>query len=210
MRAVAIKGTGEGITVVLKGEKTESVISELEEILLSAGPLLEGNKVILEVKTPDMGVGELGKVLEILKVHGIEPEKIVSDEEKVCKAAYALGLEVERSRSGKPEIALVKRGPIRSGQRVVYEGSIVIIGDVNPGAEVVAGGDVIVLGHLKGAASAGTPNDPSRRIYALHLEPTLIRIGPYIARSPEGTKESPSRPEVALVQGGQIVVEELD
>ncbi len=210
MKAVAVKGTGEGITIVLRGEKAEATLMELRATLSSAGPLLEGNRVILEVRAPDFGVDELGQALEILRSHGIEPKKIVSDEERVRKAAYALGLEVERGRGEKPEIALVKRGPIRSGQRITCDGTIVIIGDVNPGAEVIAGGDVIVLGHLKGIVSAGTPDDPSRRVYALRLEPSLIRIGPYIARPPEEARERPSRPEVAFVQDGRIVVEEMD
>lgn len=210
MKAVVIKGTREGIVIVLRGENSEKVLLELEATLSSAGPLLEGNKVVLEIKAPDMGVDELSKVLEILRNRGLFPKKIVSDEERVRKAAYALGLEVEKSREEKTELALVKRGPIRSGQKVIYEGSIVIIGDVNPGAEIIAGGDIIVLGHLKGVASAGTPNDPSRRIYALHLEPSIIKIGPYFARAPEESRESLSKPEVAFVQGDRIVVEELD
>ena len=210
MKAVAIKGTGEGITIVLGGERAEDALQELRATLSSAGPLLEGNRVILEVKNPDFGVDELSQVLETLRSYRTVPEKLISSEEKVRKAAYALGLEVEKGRGEKPEIALIRRGPIRSGQRITYEGSIVIIGDVNPGAEIVAGGDIIVLGHLQGIASAGTPDDPSRRIYALRLRPSLIRIGPYVARPPEEAEESPSRPEVAFVQDGRIVVEELD
>ncbi len=209
MKAVVIKGTKDGITIALRGERAENALLELEQMMESAGSLLEGNKVILEVKTPDLGVDELKKVLAILKNHGISTEKIISDEGKVQKAAYALGLEVEKSHGAKTDIALVRRGPIRSGQRIFYEGTIVIIGDVNPGAEIIAGGDVIVLGHLKGIASAGTPDDPSRRIYALRMEPSIIKIGPYVARPPEETREGPSRPEVAFVQDGIIVVEEL-
>lgn len=209
MKAVVIKGTREGITITLRGERAESTLMELEQMMESAGPLLEGNKVILEVRTPDIGVDELSKVLSILKSRGISAEKIISDEGRVQKAAYALGLEVEKSHGAKTDIALVRRGPVRSGQKIIYEGTIVIIGDVNPGAEIIAGGDVIVLGHLKGVVSAGTPDDSSRRIYALRMEPSLIKIGPYVARPPEETKKGPSRPEVAFVQDGIIVVEEL-
>ena len=41
------------------------------------------------------------------------------------------------------------RGSLRSGQRVEFEGSLVILGDVNAGAEVVAGENVVVVGILK-------------------------------------------------------------
>ncbi len=209
MGAVAIKGTPEGIAIILRGERADIALQELEAILNSSVPLLEGNKIILEMKMPALGVDELGKVLEILKSHGLSVEKIVSDAESVRKAAYALGLKSERSYGVKPDFALVKRGPIRSGQKVSYEGSIVIIGDVNPGGEVIAGGDIMVWGSLKGIVFAGAPDDHSRRIYALRMEPSLIKIGPYIARPPEGARGGPLKPEVAFVQEGKIVVEEL-
>ncbi len=209
MGAVAIKGTPEGIAIILRGDKAEKALQELEAILNSSVSLFEGNKIIMEVKVPAMGVDELGKAVEILKSHGLFLEKIVSDEESVRKAAYALGLRSEKSPGVKPDFALVKRGPIRSGQKVSYEGSIVVVGDVNPGAEVIAGGDIMVWGSLKGIVFAGAPNDPSRRIYALRMEPSLIKIGPYIARPPEGPREGHLKPEVAFVQEGKIVVEEL-
>ncbi|MDW8102073.1 MAG: hypothetical protein RMK30_04255 [Anaerolineae bacterium] len=101
MKAVVIKGTREGIVIVLRGGNSEKVLLELEATLSSAGSLLEGNKVVLEIKVPDMGVDELSKAMEILRNHGLFPEKIVSDEERVRKAAYALGLEVEKGREEK-------------------------------------------------------------------------------------------------------------
>ena len=42
----------------------------------------------------------------------------------------------------------VIKGMLRSGTRVDFEGSIVVLGDVNSGAEIIAEGNVIVLGKL--------------------------------------------------------------
>ena len=42
------------------------------------------------------------------------------------------------------------RGALRSGQRIEYEGSLVVLGDVNAGAEVIAGENIVVLGILRG------------------------------------------------------------
>ena len=47
------------------------------------------------------------------------------------------------------------KGSLRSGQRIEFEGSLVIIGDVNAGAEVIAGENIVVLGTLRGLAHAG-------------------------------------------------------
>ncbi|HWQ61597.1 MAG TPA: septum site-determining protein MinC, partial [Negativicutes bacterium] len=40
--------------------------------------------------------------------------------------------------------ALVVARTLRSGQKIVHPGSVVVIGDVNPGAQVIAGGDIII------------------------------------------------------------------
>ena len=52
------------------------------------------------------------------------------------------------------------RGSVRSGQRIEYEGSIVILGDVNDGAEIIAADNVIVVGVLRGYITiTGVPFD---------------------------------------------------
>ena len=47
------------------------------------------------------------------------------------------------------------KGSLRSGQRLEFDGSIVIIGDVNAGAEVIASENIVILGILRGLAHAG-------------------------------------------------------
>lgn len=39
----------------------------------------------------------------------------------------------------------IVKGMLRSGRRIDFEGSIVVLGDVNSGAEIIAEGNVIVL-----------------------------------------------------------------
>ena len=59
------------------------------------------------------------------------------------------------------------KGGIRSGQRVEFEGSIVVLGDVNSGAEVIAGGNIVILGILRGLAHAGAKGN-KKAIIASH------------------------------------------
>ncbi len=68
------------------------------------------------------------------------------------------------------------KGSLRSGQKIEYEGSIVILGDVNGGAEVVAGENVVVLGTLRGLAHAGANGNKSAIIAADQIETSQIRI----------------------------------
>ena len=101
--------------------------------------------------------------------------------------------------------AVLVRRTLRSGQTVRHTGHIVVIGDVNPGAEIIAGGDVVVWGRLRGTVHAGAGGDDDAVVCALVLAPTQLRIGSHIARSPGGEPGRRILPEVASVQGDQIV-----
>lgn len=68
------------------------------------------------------------------------------------------------------------KGSLRSGQKIEFEGSLVIIGDVNAGAEVVAGENIIVLGNLRGLAHAGAKGNKDAIIEAVEIDAVQIRI----------------------------------
>ena len=68
------------------------------------------------------------------------------------------------------------KGSLRSGQRIEFEGSLVIIGDVNAGAEVIAGENIVVLGILRGLAHAGAKGNKDAVIEAAEIEAVQIRI----------------------------------
>jgi septum site-determining protein MinC len=99
------------------------------------------------------------------------------------------------------------KGTVRNGQRIDYQGNIIIMGDVNPGAEIVAAGNIIVLGHLRGMAHAGVNGDMDAVVIALRLQPTQLRIGSIITRSPEGEIEKPDYPEIAYIKGDNLFIE---
>lgn len=91
---------------------------------------------------------------------------------------------------------------VRSGVEIRHEGTVVIRGDVNPGGSVVADGDILVWGRLRGIVHAGARGNNESIIMALEMEPTQIRIGDYVARSPESPPEF--YPEVAYVSSEGI------
>ena len=68
------------------------------------------------------------------------------------------------------------KGSIRSGQRLEFEGSLVIIGDVNAGAEVIAGENIVILGILRGLAHAGAKGNKDAVIEAQEIEALQVRI----------------------------------
>lgn len=111
------------------------------------------------------------------------------------------------------------RGTLRSGQQLINESGIVVVGDVNPGATVSSCGSIIVLGTVKGNVYAGTNGDDSAFIVALDMDPIQIRIGSVIAKSPDKTfgkkrwkkktKEAASNPQIAYTKDGTICIEAL-
>ena len=68
------------------------------------------------------------------------------------------------------------KSSLRSGQKIEFEGSIVILGDVNYGAEVVAEDNIVVLGVLRGMAHAGAKGNVDAIIAAHRIDSPQIRI----------------------------------
>ena len=68
------------------------------------------------------------------------------------------------------------RGAVRSGQKLEFEGSIVIMGDVNDGAEVIAGDNIVILGALRGLAHAGAKGNVNAIIAASSIDAPQLRI----------------------------------
>ena len=77
---------------------------------------------------------------------------------------------------------LLLKKTVRSGQKISYRGTIVILGDVNPGSEVISTGDILVMGTLRGMAHAGAQGDTSAIVAAFRLKPTQLRIAEVISR----------------------------
>jgi len=96
---------------------------------------------------------------------------------------------------------------LRSGQKIHYDGNVVIIGDVNPGAEVVATGNIIVMGAVRGVVHAGAGGNEKAMVLAFRLEPTQLRIAGHITRPPDGQDLKPEQPEIARIKNGVVTIE---
>ncbi len=110
-----------------------------------------------------------------------------------------------RGMAGAQSLALTIGGTVRNGQKITYQGDIIVMGDANPGSHLIAGGNVIVLGALRGVAHAGAFGEEGGTICAFTLTPTQLRIAGYIARPPEGLKR-PDSPQMAKVAQGRIEI----
>lgn len=190
---VEIKGiTLPVLLIEIKQESSvDSIVEAIKQKLSSR--LFEGSYVLIDSK------GLLSKE-DIEKI-----EKALADRSiKSIRRMNFQGIGGSRR-----ERLLIVRRHLRSGQKVEYNGDILILGDVNKDAQVVATGNIIVMGKLRGIAIAGALGDESAVVVALEMEPQQIRIGKKVAIMSEEERESPGYPEVARVEDGSIILERI-
>jgi septum site-determining protein MinC len=212
---VVFKGTRKGLHIYISNNSDISEILEAASGKLESGkPFFEGATVNLSFIGREFESNEQSQLLELFSRYmklgkvefQIQPDSKTSEgSASIDHSAatdhydYFNGIEEGMTR--------FVRGTVRSGQRVFYEGNIVIIGDVNPGGEVIAGGNILVLGTLRGVAHAGATGNQEAVVASYCLQPTQLRIAGFIARAPEGETEKPSYPEVAYIREEQLFIE---
>lgn len=100
------------------------------------------------------------------------------------------------------------RGSLRSGQKIEFEGSLVILGDVNDGAEVIAGENIVVLGALRGLAHAGAKGNKDAIIASSSIEAMQLRIANVVnEREKEEVYSNDRRMYAYLDEEGKMIIE---
>ena len=166
----------ENILLKIKDNSTKAqIIDELKH------KLPELKKFYKEEQTPILVTGKMLKTTEIDEI-----QALIEGEMKV-KVSFdsprTMGLH-GIIKDFRKEIATSEtkfyKGSLRSGQKIEFEGSVVIIGDVNDGAEIIAEDNIVVLGALRGMAHAGAKGNEQAIIAARIIDSLQIRIGSII------------------------------
>ena len=200
---VIFKGTKDGITVIFDPEVPFPILcGQLERKVVEAGKFFDHVKTAMAFKGREFSAEEEEELLQIIKKHATMDITFVKTENNEVKELSDL-LAKEMSPSN---LTKFHKGSLRNGQKIEFEGSVVVVGDVNPGAEIKAGGNIIVLGQLKGMAHAGCKGDVDAFVTAIFMAPVQLRIADIITRFPEENKKGPKPPEYAFIQNGQIFV----
>lgn len=198
------------VSIVLGQEETtlkineKAKMKEIEECLEEKIPELK--KLYKDEKIPIFVTGKVLKTKEMekicLKIKEELNVKVKFDSPK------ELGLHgIKKAFSEEIESSETKfyRGSLRSGKKVEFEGSIVVLGDVNAGAEVIAGENVVILGILRGVAHAGAKGNKKAMIAAASIESPQIRIA-NIVKEMEKDEEQ-TRKTYAYINENEIVIE---
>jgi septum site-determining protein MinC len=216
-----IKGLKGGPTFLFNDQVPfAEVIKAVEEELARANGFFRDSPAVLHFGNRALNKEEWWTLKDVLLREGLLLRYAVAAVPESRELLYREGLPVRESlllpaqeskkaqAAAKGSNALYLRRSLRSGQKEVFDGDVVLVGDVNQGAEILAGGDVIVFGSLRGMVHAGYPDNKDAVVIALNLVPLQLRIGPLIGRAEEEQNHRRTqRPEVARVKDERIVIE---
>jgi septum site-determining protein MinC len=235
--AVKIRGRPGGVLIEVGEGEWSELLQVVDERIGAAEGFFRGGRAVLEVGPRVLVEDDLRHMRSVLERHDMKLGIVRSTTERTLQAALELGLSTSSDETpelppavpeNRPVVPItppkspyfVHHGTLRSGQVLRKAESIVIVGDVNPGAQVISAGDVMVWGKLRGMAHAGAGGNRNAVVAALDFGPTQLRIANVTAVAPETKKPSrglffwrktpETRPEVAHVAEGRIVVEPWD
>jgi len=202
--SLVFKGIRGGLKVYINGDShIEQIMDELEKKIKSSRQFFGDSQINLIFAGRRLTLQQQQNIVDLIsreiEVGSITFEMSNSEPFPVDYFESFDGIEEGMTRFVK--------GTVRNGQRIYYEGNVVIIGDVNPGGETIAGGNILVMGALRGMAHAGATGNHRAVVVAFSLQPTQLRIGTIIARPPEGEVVKPSYPEIAYVRDNILVIE---
>ena len=135
----------------------KKLYKEEKNPIIVSGKILKNREIeeIREIITNEINVKVTFDSPKVLGLHGIK--KVFEKEIETSETKFY-------------------KGSLRSGKKIEFEGSIVILGDLNAGAEVIAGENIVVLGTIRGLAHAGAKGNKKAIISANDINCPQIRI----------------------------------
>lgn len=200
------------ITIQLKKEeniiKIQEEAEEKEIIECLKKKIVELKNLYKEDKTPIKIEGKVLKSKEKEEIEAIIKEEIDVEVKFEGPATLGLhGIKKAYNKEIKSSETTFHRVSLRSGQKIEYEGSLVIIGDVNAGAEVIAGENIIVLGELRGLAHAGAKGNRNAIIATNKIDCPQIRIADKIKELEKAQTEENLKSYAYINEKEEIVLE---
>lgn len=206
--SIVFKGYKSGLTLIIPETGSfEEYMDALRNQLDQSKDFFKGAKITLKIGNRQLLDEERAFLFQLIKNAGMIVQRTTDDLETAKKEKAKRQIDQKNLVS-----SVTIRKTVRSGQRIEYEGNILVMGDVNPGGEIIAAGDIVVLGKLRGTAHAGAKGDKLAEIFAFQIKPVQIRIAGVFTRAPEKEREKETRyfgPEVAKIRDDQIVVEKV-
>jgi septum site-determining protein MinC len=215
--SIRIKGMRDGLLVSLPAgeweEQRRALLLQIDE----QGAFFQGARLALDVGEQVIKVNQMVELRDQLSERQVSLWAVLGASSVTEQTAQLLGLATRVSKPRPEELESLEAGfipedtalfvdrTVRSGNRVEFAGTVVVLGDVNAGAEVVAQGNIIVWGRLRGAAHAGTAGNSEAVVCALSLAPMRLQISDELLSFNEELEGA--GPAMAVVKDGRIEVE---
>lgn len=195
--------------------KKNKVIIKISEEAVQKEILLDLKKKMAELKklyqddtTPIFIIGKVLNDEEMNQIKEIIHKSIKVDIEFDSPKILGLhGIKTAFSKEIATSETKFHRGSLRSGQKIEFEGSLVILGDVNAGAEVIAGENVVVVGILRGMAHAGAKGNKEAIIAAASIESVQIRIANIVKEIEKEEYEDEIKTCAYVNNDGEVILE---
>jgi septum site-determining protein MinC len=188
VREFKIKGIRDVLMVFLEDGEWEEELMDLLTYIRERKEFFNSAKLAVDVGERKLKATQIADLRDGLAEQAVSLVAIFSGSLQTKNNARTFGLETDpeniRITSGKKmqllpdggENAIMYSHTLRSGAKVNYSGSVMVVGDVNPGAEVIAEGSVLVWGCIRGKVVAGSNGDERAVICALEIKPLQLRI----------------------------------
>lgn len=213
---VEFKGTKKGMMVILDGSMDiNEVLEVMKNKIKRSESFFRQAPVRVQVKNRELTAAEMGLIQDVFETDiELELVEIISGSGETLvslPSSYVAELGKKGDEDDyRLDRSIVIHKTLRSGQKIDFPGTIIVIGNVNPGSELVARGDIIVYGALKGVCHAGSKGDKRAMIMSLSLMASQLRIADVFTKAPDEDVIPPDSPEKAYINGDRIVVEAVE
>lgn len=204
--------------VILNAEEPfEDVLFELKEKLVEAKRVFKNDKTNIFFSGRELSEEEEDIIYNAIEESSlniitfgnemyytqVKTELIISEEAVLEKSKN-----LEEESDPQRQATFFQNGTMRSGRKIDFEGSVVLLGDLNVGTEIIATGNIVILGALKGLAHAGSRGDSNAYIYAKQFSTKQIRISEIVSIL-EPENDSDKVPSYAYTSEGKIFLAKI-
>lgn len=170
----------------------------------------EDDKISVMLKDKDKYSKDITEIISFIEKMGFKVGEILVGEmnqnvKQALSVKEKLSLVDEEVKKSHLNPTKVIKKTVRSGQAVVHDGDVMLIGNLNDGGEIIAAGNVIVIGEARGVIRAGSKGNEEAVIYAIIMSPELLQIANYVLHMNE-----PVLNAIGYVRNGKILVERFD
>ncbi|MCL4408681.1 MAG: septum site-determining protein MinC [Thermotogae bacterium] len=171
----------------------------------------EDDKISIMLKDKDKYSKDITEIVSFVEKMGFKVGEILVGEmnqkvkQNTISVKEKLSLVEDENNMHQLNPTKVIKKTVRSGQAIVHDGDVMLIGNLNDGGEIISSGNVVIIGEARGVVRAGSRGDEGSIIYATLMTPELVEIAKHVIHLSE-----PIENAIAYIRGGKVLIEKYD